>query len=277
MLVIPPGGWLFATADMLKFTPLGFAFSVINFLILAALLYRFLHQPLLAALEKRQNDIERVRQEADQARAEADELKADYEQRSAELEQERAKLLADAKREAGAAGRKLIEKAQKEADAKLRESERDWERREQDALEEFREQLEEVGLGLAEAVLRELADSDISAKLQERLKTKLDELRQELSPAERRALLSGNAPVDVITATRIDDDARAAIAEKLKALVESEAVTVNWGEDESLGAGTRIEFVSMAVDATLASVIESCRPTNPRDDAQQTEGESKAE
>lgn len=261
MLVLTQDCLLFATADMLKFTPAGFVFSVINFLILTALLYRFLHRPLLAALAKRQNDIEQARQQADQSNAEADGLKAAYEGRMAAIEDERAEILASAKRDAGAAAQRVLEKAQKEADTKRRHAESEWEGRKQDALDEFGEQLEAVALRLADAVLRELADTEINAKLLQRLCDELHELAQRLSPAERGKLLSEDTPVNVVTAAPVKDDEHDRIATSVRAVTGDESAQIDFQVDKAIGAGARVEFVSMAVDSTLAAILEAGRAT----------------
>ena len=240
---------------MLEFTPLSFIYAIVNFLILVWLLHKLLHKPLLDVLEKRRASIQRTREKARTEAEEAAELKDKYAAKLAEFEEQRDELLAEAKRAAESARDQLLDKARQDAEQQAADRERDWEREEQDAAEAFRGRIVATSFELARKILGQMADDDIDAKLRSQLCGELAKLAEH-PPRERKALFAGDAPVKVTGAGRWSKAERDEITERVQAL-SATPVRIEFAQDSKLIAGCRVEFVSTAIDATLADTVGS--------------------
>jgi len=243
---------------MLEFSWSSFIFAIVNFLILVALLYRLLHRPLLEALQKRRRDIEEARKEAERTTQEANSRKQEYESKLASIHQERDRLLAEARREAQAVREKLLQKARQEAEREVASLRRDWQRRSREALESLQEEIISLSLDLARRILQKLTDADLESRLLALLEKELENLASEKSGQRRRELFGGEAAARVVSAKRLRKGARQNIQKHIQALSDG-PVEVEFHTDKDLIAGVRVEFNSLAVDATLADVLAATR------------------
>ena len=87
----------------------------INFLILMWLLRHFLYQPIIRAMDKRQQAIASRTQEAQQKAEQAEKLAQDYRDKLAELESQRAELIAKARKQAEVERENLLQQARAES------------------------------------------------------------------------------------------------------------------------------------------------------------------
>jgi F-type H+-transporting ATPase subunit b len=93
------------------------AFQIINFLVLAAVLQRFLFKPVTRIVAKRQQEIGALTAEAEKAKAAAEEARQRYERELAGTAAERERALALAREEAGKERERLVVQANQEAKA----------------------------------------------------------------------------------------------------------------------------------------------------------------
>lgn len=100
---------------MLSVNPWNLICIVLNLLILAALMKKFLYKPVLGIIEKRQELIDEQMAQAQSCREEAQQMKTKYENTVSEIQTEREQLLREAKAEAGAEYDRIVEEAQKTA------------------------------------------------------------------------------------------------------------------------------------------------------------------
>lgn len=89
--------------------------QVLNFLILAWLLKRFLYHPILDAIDAREQRIAQELADADRKKSEADQAREAFQRKSAAFDQERAALLNTATAAANAEGQRLLDVAREEA------------------------------------------------------------------------------------------------------------------------------------------------------------------
>ena len=92
------------------------AAQVINFLILAWLLKRFLYKPILRAIDAREQRISSALADADAKSAEAEKERDEFRQKNATFDQQRAALLSKATDEAASARQRLLDEARQAAD-----------------------------------------------------------------------------------------------------------------------------------------------------------------
>ena len=242
----------------LDFTWQGFVFALANFLILVGLLYKFLHKPLLAVLEKRRQSIadahKKARDEADKAQ----DAWKEYQAKLSAIQEERDRLLSETRRDAEEAGERMIASAREEAGREVANLKRAYDRERHDALKDLEEDIAGVSLDLARGVLEKLVDTDVDARLHAHLLEELDGLASGGDERAGHDLTHGEAPVRVLSARQLGEPERAEIAKRLEALTDDE-VRLEFDTDADLIAGTRVEFSAMAVDATLSEVLATVR------------------
>ncbi len=100
---------------MLSFNPSTLLFIVINLLILAALMKKFLYQPVLNIIAKRQELIDSQFAQAEASNEEAKHLKEQYESCISDAKEEREKMIKEAKMQAEIEYDKILADADQKA------------------------------------------------------------------------------------------------------------------------------------------------------------------
>jgi len=91
--------------------------QAINFFLLVGLLKRFLYQPILDAIDAREQHIAAALRDADSKQAQAQNQQDEFQQKNAALDQQRAALLKQASEDAAAERQRLCAAARKSAEA----------------------------------------------------------------------------------------------------------------------------------------------------------------
>ena len=237
---------------MFEFSWLSFGYAVVNFLILAGLLWKFLHKPILSALEKRRVSIEEAQKQAADAVSEAEQLKGEYEGKLAEAATERDRLLSDARQSAEESRAKVVEQAKEQAAREVADLKKGFERDRDEALKTLQKDIADAGIHVAETVLRKTVDRDMTAALHAGLLQSLDDM----SPAEE------TMPVHVTSARDVEAPEKDQIVERVQRVAGASA-EIEFTTDAALIAGVRVEFSAAAVDASLADLLARVRETAP--------------
>jgi F-type H+-transporting ATPase subunit b len=255
---------------MLDFTWQSFAFAIINFLILAWLLNKMLHKPLLSIIEKRRRGIEEAQKAAAEERAKAQKAREEYEAKLSGIAQERDKVISAARESAGEDRERIVEKAREEARREVERLREAYKRESRETLSDLQQEIVDVSVGAACKVLEKVSDSDLDARLQGQLVKQLDGLTSEgaaqMPSGDRRVA------VRVVSARALPDDVKQDVEERIRRMIGQDA-PIDFGEDESLIAGTRVEFDTMIVDASLADVLEGVRESVGRESPTEAEAE----
>jgi len=193
--------------------------QIINFLILVALLKRFLYGPIIKAMERREKVIaERLDEAANKKRA-ADEEGMRYRAMVQELADTREKMLAQAREEAEVLRRDLKQKAREETD----KSQAQWH-------ESFRQQREAFAQGLrlhackqvfavVRRALTDLADTDLEGRMTDVFIRRIRNLDPAMQKEIADSILSAGRKIVIRSAFEIDPEGRqkivAAISEQI--------------------------------------------------------------
>jgi len=224
--------------------------EALNFLVLVWLLKRFFYRPVLAMIEKRKADTEKIIMDAEMRRQEAETIKHEYELR-----------LADAGKERDLAMAKLDEEIAKERVRRLNAVEaevaNDRQRRQMLATREINERasaLERKAIAIAARFttrfLDRLAGPELEAKLVDlALNELVSELPTKLAPLSA-ALREPGVSMKVITAYPLDTPRRAAFAAVLGKLA-GRALEPVFSEDASLKSGFCLMVGSWELMANL--------------------------
>ena len=133
---------------------LGYLVSqIVNFTLLAILLYLVAYKPILRMLDSRSERIKKGLEDAELASKRAAEMEQEFEQRMVEARKEGQEIIAQATQMSEKARQEILEKAREEAQAQI-EKARDEIVRERDlAMADLRKQVAELSLMISEKVI----------------------------------------------------------------------------------------------------------------------------
>jgi F-type H+-transporting ATPase subunit b len=151
--------------EIFEINPGLFIWSLITFLLLVGLLYKFAYNPLIRLQQKRQDEIHEAIHEAEALRDEAEGLLADYKRQLAEARQE-AELIVDRARKAGESTKaEVLEEARVQAEATLAKARQQIERDTSKALQQIREEVADLTIAATERVARSSLSGDDQLRL----------------------------------------------------------------------------------------------------------------
>jgi len=127
--------------------------TVIVFVLLLAILYRYAWGPLLAALEKREQGLKRIVDEAERNRAEALRLMEEHRRRIDQANEEVRGLIEQARRDAQKVRDELLHQAQTEAEATRDRAKKDIEQARDQAIGEIYSQTARLATEVAARVI----------------------------------------------------------------------------------------------------------------------------
>ncbi len=239
-----------------------FTLEVINFLVLVWLLKRFLYQPVIEVLGRRQAGVTRTLEEARRVEAEAAERRTQFERRLADWEAEKARLRAGLQAELETErGRQLS------ALSRTLVAERERQRAQEDhRAAEQRRELEAQAIlqarRFATRLLSRLAGPELEGRL---IEVFIADLTQ--PPGDERAGEDRFAGLDL---TALDEEGRARIIsafpvakaqrQRLAAALTARLgrpLPLDWAEDGSLLAGLRLTLGPWQLNLSLADELDA--------------------
>jgi F-type H+-transporting ATPase subunit b len=239
------------------------AFQIINFLVLAALLYRFLFRPVMRGVKERADEKERLAHEMAREREEAAQLRAELEGRLAHAKEEAAAIIAQAGEQAEAERKELLYEVQAEAERLLVEAHTDAHRLRQQAVDEFHGDLLDAILEISGQVIGRTAPPELHDALVQQLNDSIWELgRSEMQRVEafRRSLGDRDPTAYVTTARPLSPEQQGLLARTFTALADRH-VNLEVQTDPSLAAGLRVRMADVVVENSIAGQLAELRET----------------
>ena len=230
------------------------AAQIVNFLILVWLLQRFLYRPISAAMRRREERIETRLAEARQAREKAEEEAGRLRQKEQALEKSKDDALAEARTEAA----KLREELEAELREEIEEKRATWHGQLEEERDEFARTLQRRAgrevLDIAERIVGEFADSDLSERIATAFAARLDALDDEAR--DRLAAAAGRAQgATMETGHPIGPEARDRITAKLHEVL-SAGIAIDFSEDEEMSLGARLTVGEQTVEWSAARYLK---------------------
>lgn len=167
-----------------------FTAQIVNFLVLVALLRRFLYRPIVRAMKKREERIANSLQEADRKQTEAEERVREYEQKMREIEERKEELREEARNEAQQERKQLVRKAREDVERQREQWQEHLRREQEDFLSELRRQAGRLATEAASRTLSQLADENLNERMFAVFDSRLQQLdgdqREEITRHLRR-------------------------------------------------------------------------------------------
>ncbi len=213
--------------------------QAINFLILVWLLKLFLYQPILDAIDAREQRIAQKLAEADAKKVEAGRERDEFERKNRELEEQRESLLTQMQDEVSGKRQKLLDDAQAAAERLQEKWHVNLQRQQQRLREDISRRAQDEVFAITRKALRDLADDDLEACV---IEVFLGRLRQ-LDGAERaslaQALIATEEPARVRSAFELTAEQQASIRQVLSETFAAD-VTVRFDCQPDLIAGIEL-------------------------------------
>lgn len=138
-----------------------FIWAIINFVILLALLYKFLYKPILNVLDKRKNEVSENLSNAETARKEAEETLARYKEELKKAKTEAEEIISSAVNKGEEKRQEIIQEARDEASNMLKRAKEEITNEKEKAIAELRDEVATLAVMAAGKVIeREIKDKD---------------------------------------------------------------------------------------------------------------------
>ncbi len=206
---------------------LTFTAQIINFLLLAWLLKRFLYKPVIRAMDEREQKIANRLAEASKAREEAEREIDVYRQQTEELEHAKEELLAEAGREIETWKAQHREQAKQEVDAARQEWYRAIQREKNAFLRDLRQRAGQHVFLTARRVLSKLSNESLEQRIIESFLDRLQNVDEQQRSKIAEAIRNTRHQVFVKSGFELPDELRRRVLDAAR---------------QSLGDGVKIEF-----------------------------------
>ena len=136
-------------------------FAWINLIILHVFLKKLLFKPVKNMIDSRQKEIDDMYKNAEQSEKSAAEMKAEYEEKISHAKEESEEILRSAVRRAQLREEEILKEADQKAARTLERAEEQIELEKKRAINEVKDEVSDMAIGIAEAVIeRDIAKSD---------------------------------------------------------------------------------------------------------------------
>lgn len=228
--------------------------QIVNFLILVALLRKFLYRPVIDAMERREERIATRLKEAERRENEAEARAREHSEKMEALERNERHYQERARREAEEMKQAWLDEARADVD-RLRD---EWTRQVEREKEEFlgalgREAVSAIHSGLRKA-LQQMADVDLEERIVRVFSGRIAALN-----AETRAKLVQDAKVVRIdSAFDLNEGARERLQREVRESI-GDGVEVRFGQNAELLCGVELVGGGRKVSWSLASYLDELR------------------
>lgn len=209
--------------------------QIVNFLILVGLLKHFLYQPVINAMDRREQRITDRLKEARERESEAEDRVKSYQQKSDELDEQRDQILAQAREDAEEERKKLLEDARDE----VAESKHNWRQQLSQEKREFMDNLRNQTLDAVQAIARkalgELADAELEPLIIDKFISRLAELDEKT----RKQLTNASGKIQVSTNFELDSATRGRLTRAIHKYLDDE-VDVSYAQSSELLCGVEL-------------------------------------
>jgi len=139
--------------------------TVITFIILLFVLKRVAWKPILAALDKRENDIKESLTQAEKAKNEAKMILEENQANLAKAEEESRKIIEQSRTYAESLKEQLMRESKEQAKKIVDDASSEIQRNKDAAFEELKGQIAEIAVGAAEKIIRDTLDAQKSKQV----------------------------------------------------------------------------------------------------------------
>lgn len=234
--------------------------QIVNFLILMALLKRFLYAPLLAVMDKREQTVAQRWEEAERLQQQAQIALEDNQKQQRLLRETQEASLSRIREEAEAQKQQMLETIRDD----LQQRKDRWlgsiEQEKEDFLLDLQRRVGEETLAIATNALRDLAHADLEQAITSAFLQKLAALDPTTQVALKRALHEPTESLVVQTRFLLSDTQQQAITTQLEQIADS-AVRVDFAQEPALLGGISLKVPPYEIAWNLREYLDALGAT----------------
>ena len=236
-------------------------FQIVNFAILAALLYWLLFKPVTQTIRRRAEEKERLMRELERDRQSVAVRRAELDERLSRMDEEAASIIALAQEKAEEERVDLLQQAREEVEQILVEAQADAFRIRRQAVETFHTDLVDAIVEVSGIVIGNALPPDVHDSLVRQLSERIWELgRTDIQRVEafRQSLGEREPTAHVTTARSMTLEQQGLMARTFTALADRH-VNMEVQVDPHLVAGIRVRIGDIIVDSSMAGQLDELR------------------
>ncbi len=138
--------------------------QIINFLILMFVLYKFVYNPVLNLMEKREKKIKKSLDKAKEIDEKLEKIKIDYDKKMTQAKKEALKILEEAKNQAEKEREASLQKTKKEVAEIIKKAKEQISLEKEKLVEEAKDDLDKIVILAVEKILDQRLDKEINNK-----------------------------------------------------------------------------------------------------------------
>jgi F-type H+-transporting ATPase subunit b len=232
------------------------AAQVINFLVLAWLLKRFLYRPVLNAIDAREQRIAAELADADATRAEAEQQRDQFKQKNAEFDQQRVTRMNQLTEAAKAERTRLMDAVRQESDV-LRSKLQLALKNEQHSLQDtLSKRTKEEVFAIVRKALSDLAETTLEVRMAEIFIERLDKLNEKDKAGLLATFQVTDQPMVVRTAFALPEQQYLLIETALRKIIGSR-VQIEFAVAPDLVCGIEINADSQKIAWSIGDYLDS--------------------
>ena len=224
--------------------------QIINFFIILFILQKLLYKPVLNAMAKRQERIQKSQIEADEKMIEAKELIAKYDKRIADIQKEKRDIMDDARKEAEEKKESLIEGYKKEADNKRKVYLKEIENEKERFTKNLRKNLGNSAIKIAAHTLDAISSKELDVEMFNTFILNLEDLTQNIPNHD----VLKEETVSIHSSRELSQDERKTIENVLKDQIKN-LREINYETDSSLILGYELNLQTYTVHANVKNYL----------------------
>ena len=225
--------------------------QIINFLLLVWLLKHFLYQPVIRAMDKREELIASRLHEAERREAEALIAKKAHETAINDISSNKISLTETAIEAANKQHQALLETARKEVGKRQIE----WQQQVDRAGENYIHDLKLHSVSAIQSVIRRMLEDIANTELEQQILNSFLELLSELDDEVLNAISDASEPILITTAKAIDIPGKLRISTTLNRLLGVEK-TIEYSVSQNLISGIELEAAGYRIGWSLSDYLD---------------------
>lgn len=232
--------------------------QAINFLILVWLLKRFLYQPILDAIDAREQRIAQTLAEADAKKAAARLERDEFERKNRELDEQRQSMVSRMQDEVSGLRQKLLDDAQSAAERLQAKWHVSLQRQQQRLGEGLSRRVQDEVFSITRKTLLDLADDDLEASIINVFIGRLRQLDGEALANFVQALTAAEESVRIRSAFELTDEQQTAIRQVLSEIFPADAA-VRFDCEPDLIAGIELTVGGRRVAWSIEDYLKTLK------------------
>ena len=230
--------------------------QILNFLLLAWLLKRYLYKPILNAVDEREQKIIAQLEDAKAKEAQALKERSTFEEKNKVFDQQQKTLLDKAMAAAEAKKKTLLEKAKKDAEALRQQLEDSYTAEHATSTQTIVQKTQEEVFAIARKTLEDLATLGLEEQIVNRFLGLLAQQSKTAQTKLKAAFQSGSKPVQVTSAFVLPASQRAKIEKAVRSMIAAET-TFDYKVSPALLGGIEVAANGYKISWSIAAYLRA--------------------